>query len=104
MSKTTYTALCAIAIGKQIIEIGKPLPADVSAAKIQSLLGNGSIKESDGADAVTKADRAIELNKLSAAALKKLGTKLEVPDATQLEKEKLVEAILAVEFPVGSEG
>jgi hypothetical protein len=107
--KKTYIALCAIAIGKQIIQPGKPLPADVNPAKIKSLLDNNSIEEANEettatlVGAVTKDGRVIELNKLSAAALKKLGTKLEIADAAQLEKDKLVEAILAIEFPVKNE-
>lgn len=104
MSKLIYVALCAVAIGKKIIEPGKPLPADVSEGKIKSLLANESIEEADDtttlAGAVTKEERLVELNKLSAAALKKLAAKLEIAGAAQMEKDPLFEAILAVEFAV----
>lgn len=109
MSNKTYIALCAIAIGKQIIPVGKPLPAEVNPEKIKSLIGNGSIKEADAeatatlAGAVTKDGRVIELNKMSAAVLKKLATDLEISGADQMKKEALVEAIIAIEFAAPKE-
>lgn len=149
-----YIALCAIAIGNKIISTGQPLPDDVSAEKIKSLLANKSIEESvrevtassqpenpkapaattatlaantitgDGSGealpdisntekvgkgitseatatltgVVTKDGRVVELNKLSAAALKKIATGLDVAGADQMKKEALVEAITAIEF------
>lgn len=44
--KQIYVALCAIALGKSIINPGEQLPADVSEGKIQALLANGSIESS----------------------------------------------------------
>lgn len=102
MSKQIFVALCAIAIGKKIIKPDEQLPAGVSEGKVKSLLANESIKEADDtstlAGAVTKDGRVVELKKLSAAALKKLATELEVAGADQMTKEALVEAITAVEF------
>lgn len=102
MNKLIYVALCAVAIDKKIIEPGKPLPADVSEGKIKSLLANQSIELAEATatltGAVTKDGRVVELKKLSAAALKKLATELEVAGADQMTKEALVEAITAVEF------
>ena len=45
MKQAIYIACCPIAIGKAIIGVGEKLPGDVSKAKIESLLANGSIKE-----------------------------------------------------------
>lgn len=102
MSKQIFVALCAIAIGKKIIKPGEQLPADVSDGKIKSLLANQSIEIGEAtatlSGAVTKDGRVVELKKLSAAALKKLATELEVAGADQMTKEALVEAITAVEF------
>jgi hypothetical protein len=109
MSKKNYIALCAIAIGKQIISAEQPLPDGVNAEKIKSLLANGSIKEADGeptatlTGVVTKDGRVVELNKLSAAALKKIAIDLEVAGADQMKKDALIEAITAIEFAVPEE-
>lgn len=104
MSKLIYVALCAVAIGKKIINPGEPLPADVSEGKIQSLLANESIKEADAtatlAGVVTKDGRVVELNKLKVEELKALATGLEIAGADQMKKEALVTAITAVEFAV----
>lgn len=104
MSKQIYVAKCAIAIGKKIVTPGEQLPADVSDGKIKSLLANQSIEVAEATatltSAATKEERLVELNKLSAAALKKVGAKLEINGAAQMEKLPLVEAILAIEFPV----
>lgn len=103
MSKQIYVTLCAIAIGKSIVNPGDQLPADVSDGKIQSLLANGSIEPvAEGkatlTGAVDKDGRVVELTKLSAAALKKLATDLEIAGADQMNKTALVEAITAIEF------
>lgn len=104
MSKQIYVAKCAIAIGKKIIKTGEQLPPDVSEGKIKSLLGNQSIEVAEATatltGVVTKDGRVVELNKLSAAALKKLATELDIAGADQMIKEALVEAITAVEFAV----
>ncbi len=104
--KPIFIALCAIAIGKSIIQPDQQLPDDTPESKIKQLLENGSIKEADGeavatlTGAVTKDGRVIELNKLSAAALKKLAAELEIAGADQMKKDALVEAITAIEFAV----
>lgn len=104
MSKQIFIALCAIAIGKKIIKPGEQLPADVSDGKIKSLLANKSIEIGEAtatlAGASTKEERLAGLNKLSAAALKKIAAKLDIAGAAEMDKEPLVEAILAVEFAV----
>lgn len=104
MSKQIYVAKCAIAIGKKIVKPGEQLPAEVSEGKIKSLLANQSIELGEATatltGAVTEDGRVVELKKLSAAALKKLATELEVVGADQMTKEALVEAITAVEFAV----
>lgn len=155
MSRTIiYIALCAIALGKKVINPGEQLPAGIATGKIQSLLGNKSIeakevdaepvkpktekspktapapdastaevtgdgtgqtlpdasdseKSAEGIDgektaiikrAVLPEDRAVELNALSAAALKKVAGELNISGAAQMKKEQLVEAIMAIEF------
>ena len=104
MSKQIFVALCAIAIGKKIIKPGEQLPADVSDGKIKSLLANKSIEIGEAtatlAGASRKEERLAGLNKLSAAALKKIAVKLDIAGAAEMDKEPLVEAILAVEFAV----
>lgn len=142
MSTKNYVAVCAVAVGKKIINPGDPIPSGVVPAKINAWLGNNSIEEADapthtsaaevtgdgsgqslpdvsnteqtaeGIDgentaiikrAVSKDDRVIELNALSAAALKKVAGELNVSGAAQMKKEALVEAITAVEFAVSDE-
>lgn len=154
MSRTIiYIALCAIALGKKVINPGEQLPDGIATGKIQALLDNKSIEAKeidaepvktttvaskpalvpdasatevtgDGSGkslpdvsnteqtaegiggenaaiikrAVSKDDRVIELNALSAAALKKVAGELNVSGAAQMKKEALVEAITAVEF------
>jgi hypothetical protein len=81
----------------------------VNPAKIKSLLDNNSIEEATEetvatlAGAVTKDGRVIELNKMSAAVLKKLASDLEIAGADQMKKEALVEAITAIEFAAPAE-
>jgi hypothetical protein len=106
MSTKNYVAVCAVAVGKKIINPGEPIPNGVAPAKITAWLRNDSIKEADAETTTaskgvaTKEERLVELNKLSAAALKKLAAKLEIVGAAQMEKDPLFEAILAVEFAV----
>ncbi|OZY84822.1 hypothetical protein CBP51_16810 [Cellvibrio mixtus] len=157
MSRTIiYIALCAIVLGKKVINPGEQLPDGIATGKIQALLDNKSIEAKeidaepvktkntvaskpalvpdasatevtgDGSGkslpdvsntektaegmggentaiikrAVSKDDRVIELNALSAAALKKVAGELNVSGAAQMKKEALVEAITAVEFAV----
>lgn len=51
MSNKIYIAICAVAIGKSVIQPGKPLPDDTPESKIKQLLKNESIEEVDGGEA-----------------------------------------------------
>lgn len=106
MSTKNYVAVCAVAVGKKIINPGEPIPSNVPAAKINAWLGNVSIKEGEGESsatltgAVTKDGRVVELSKLKVEILKTLATDLKVSGVDQMKKEALIEAITAVEFAV----
>lgn len=87
MSKQIYVALCPVAIGKKIIEIGKPLPADVSDGKIKSLLANDSIKEADAADEVDNVADLKEAARIEA--LINRAIELGIPHAVEIKTEAL---------------
>lgn len=61
--KRIYIALCAIAIGKAIVTPPNQLPADVSDAKIKSLLANGSIEEVEAAEPGAEEVERLELER-----------------------------------------
>lgn len=89
MSKK-FLALCAIAIGKSIIECGQPLPANVDDGKIKALLANGSIEPAD-AEIDNAADVA---EKARIQALICRATELGIHHAEEI-KTKALEAMVA---------
>lgn len=55
MSTKKYVAVCAVALGKKVINPGESIPDDVSEGKIKSLLDNESIKEADAFELANEA-------------------------------------------------
>lgn len=96
--KKLFMALCAIAIGKSIIEPGKPLPADVTDGKIKALLANGSIEP-----AVAEIDNAADAAETARIqALICRATELGIHHAEEI-KTKALEAMVA-EAEAAAEG
>ncbi|AQT58719.1 Rho termination factor N-terminal domain-containing protein [Cellvibrio sp. PSBB023] len=95
-----YVALCAVVIGKKIIAAGKPIPSDVSAAKINAWLGNNSIEEVDVPEPSAEA-QAAAIAKAKAQAerdeLERRATELGIYQPYALNDEGLIAAIAKAE-------
>ena len=87
MSKQIFVAMCAIAIGKKIIQPGEQLPADVSDGKIKSLLANQSIEVAAVADEVDNAADLKEAARIEA--LISRATELGISNAVAIKTEAL---------------
>lgn len=99
MSKK-FLALCAIAIGKSIIEPGKPLPADVTDGKIKALLANGSIEP-----AVAEIDNAADAAETARIqALICRATELGIHHAEEIKTKALEAMVAEAEAKIAAEG
>lgn len=85
-----FLALCAIAVGKTIINPGEKIPDEVSEGKIKALLANGSIEP-----AAEEFDNTADVEEAARVeALIKRATELGITDAISIKTEAL-EAMVA---------